>query len=102
MWYANALGFSERIGGIIFVGAFSPDQQIADRVDEGNIVTLQKGDKKNPDKIIVKETKFEGAGFTGVICGFEPPVSEFEGMKIGDEISFQDYHVFCCKVYAPR
>jgi hypothetical protein len=97
MKYANNEGLSvrEKIE-IIFLG---PTVEVSKRfltqeIKENDKVYL----KKQKTNIIVEKAKLYGAGFVGLITGFDPPATEFQNLKVNDEISFFDYHVFSCHV----
>jgi hypothetical protein len=54
--------------------------------------------KKGEERVLVRNIKSQPDGsFVGQIYGFEPSFAlDFEGMKVNDQIAFDDAHVFSC------
>lgn len=63
-------------------------------VEAGDSVTLICDD----NKITVDDVELQGDHFKGMIRGFECGGVEFKGLKLRDNMTFKDEHVFtCCK-----
>jgi hypothetical protein len=79
--------------GIIGVRNFSPGQHISVPViTSASNAVLRKGD----ERVIVRSIRGSPDGsYVGVIDGFDTSLgTEFEGLKLGDEIAFTEEHVF--------
>ena len=90
---AKDLGFKRRTGGrpVYAVSGYKPGQPLPDlKVEDAKTVTLRKGD----ESVLVQSLRPQSDGsFIGEIYGFEPSVGiEYEKMKIGDSIEFEESH----------
>lgn len=99
---AKKVGFDVRHNGvgITYIGSSvgTPHDKERDIIENGDNVQLQ----INNISVFVKSVKqLSVDSFKGLIVGHNcPHVSKFEGPKIGEEIVFQECHVFTCgKVY---
>lgn len=88
--------FTERNkhSSIIFAGKSLYGLRHSDTVTDGDIVTLLIG----LELVLVDNIQVLGpAAFRGRIYEFQPSrAREYKGMKINDEIEFDEAHIFCC------
>lgn len=90
---AKDLGFKRRDGGrpVYAVSGYKPGQLLPDlKVEDAKTVTLKKGD----ESVLVQSCQAQADGsYVGEIYGFAPSVGvEYESMKIGDSIEFEESH----------
>ena len=97
MHNAAALGFrSRRLGdGPVRVQNLPVGQPITQlKLGDAKTAILKKAD----ERVLVQSIRPQKDGtFIGTIYGFEPSHSlEFQGMKVKDELVFEESHVFSC------
>lgn len=98
MTIADEMGFEERHSGFGYtvVSSYNEGEEIeTDGIDDGDNVSLRFSD----ERVLVRDVSYDDEEniYWGVIYGFEPDIGvEFEGLKIGEEISFREDHVFSC------
>ena len=70
------------------------DDEAKSTVESGDNVKLKIGD----ESVLVKNVRIvESNGFTGTVYGFETSFcEEVEGIKLGDEIDFEERHIVSC------
>src|SRR5205085_6430873 len=91
---ATQLGFDKRPGGEPgAVWTIGPGQSIpTPSVKNASSLRLR---YKGEAVLVNKHRQQSGNQFAGEIYGFEPSIGvQFAGMKIGDEITFEDSHIF--------
>ncbi|MES9987057.1 MAG: hypothetical protein ABW077_04030 [Candidatus Thiodiazotropha endolucinida] len=88
--------FTERKPGqpIVYVRRHSPGNILDDSINDGNSVKL----RIENERVLVRDIESTGNNnYKGIIYGFEPSFStEFKGLKLDEEISFGERHIFCC------
>ena len=92
---AKAKGFAVRPAGegVFFVWDSPAGQPVKDKtIRDCSNATL----KLKEQKVLVEDVSTDdGQNFNGHIRGFEPArLEEFDGMAIGDQIEFDESHVF--------
>jgi len=95
MHNASKLGFSSRQpgDGPIFVMNVPLGERLPEpELPHAKSVTLRKGD----ERVLVRALQHQpGGSFIGEIYGFEPSVDiQFEGLRVGDQIAFDEAHIF--------
>ncbi len=80
--------------GITFFGSHTPSQEFKNTIENGDSVTLH----IEKESVSVKNiSRLPDNSFTGNVLGFEPSFTlELNGIKIGDEIHFNEKHIFTC------
>lgn len=80
--------------GIIFVENIEQGAQFKSSILDGDSVTLRIGD----ERVLVRNINRHGSGrYKGTIYGFEPSCGlEYDGLKLGEEVEFDESHVFGC------
>ena len=87
--------FAKRKNGmsVTFVGGYTHGQEFKNTIKNGDSVVLHIDD----ESIRVKNIELSSNTITGTVYGFEPGVTlEFNGIKIGDEIMFNEDNIFSC------
>ncbi len=88
--------FTKRKGsiGITFFGAYTPGQEFKNTIENGDSVTLH----IEKESVSVKNIlRLPDNSFSGNVLGFEPSFYlEFNDIKIGDEINFDEEHIITC------
>lgn len=80
--------------GITFFSAVTPGNKIKSEIRDGDEVTLKIGDE---DILIKSVVTLSPGRYVGTVFGFEPSYSvEFGGIQIGDNVEFDEMHVFGC------
>lgn len=80
--------------GIMFSGNHTPGQLLKSTVGNGDMVVLRIGD----ESVLVKDIEcLPNQKFRGIVYGFEPSYSlEIQGLKIDDEVEFDEEHIVSC------
>ncbi len=82
--------FTEHNKNITYVGNIQGKNTVQDK----DQVVLRIDD----ESVLIKDVKKLGASsFNGTVMGFEPSFTEeFNGIKIGDKVSFESKHIVSC------
>lgn len=79
--------------GITFVGGHTLGRDFKNTIEDGDSVVLHIG----KESVLVNNISLLPNNITGKVYGFEPSFSlEFNGIKIDDEINFNEEHVISC------
>jgi hypothetical protein len=95
MHSADFLGFTKRQAGVGIIGVHNllPGQNLRQpNIASASIVVLKKGEERI---MVCAVSRVADGSYKGIIEGFNTSVAtEFENMKLADEISFREEHVF--------
>ncbi|HDL01404.1 MAG TPA: hypothetical protein ENH23_04145 [candidate division Zixibacteria bacterium] len=80
--------------GISYFGAHTPGKEFKNSIENGDTITLH----IEKESVYVKNIlRLSDNNFSGKVLGFEPSFSlEFNGVKIGDKVNFNEEHIITC------
>ncbi|WP_036188989.1 hypothetical protein [Marinobacterium lacunae] len=102
MTYADENGFSERDDdeSYIVTSRYPVTDHFSDICQCDSLSLKYNGEFVELESIYFVNDE-EGGIYWGTVCGIDPPFGQCNnelGLETGDEISFEEYHVFTCNL----